>query len=144
MRFARFAAVEIATYGGLKKKTGTLPEPRSPARPVRYVFLISNTTKMPSYLGGWDLYRHERVVAKGGRTDQRWDAGVGVGGRKPGSSARVWRSLDADKPPKVEPTERGQHDNCSKEDCSNGMSSEDRRRSDPQDEPPLENPLERV
>jgi hypothetical protein len=31
-------------------------------------------------------------------TDQRWDASVGVGGGKPGSTATAWHSLDVDHP----------------------------------------------
>jgi hypothetical protein len=55
-------------------------------------------------------------VAKRARTDHRWDAGVGVGGGKPGSNARVWRSLDVDQLVDVEPAERGHHDTSTKED----------------------------
>jgi hypothetical protein len=36
------------------------------------------------------------VEARRVRTDKRWDADVGAGGGKPGSVARVWRSLDVD------------------------------------------------
>jgi hypothetical protein len=56
---------------------------------------------------GWKIYLQEFVVSRRVRTDQRLDAGVGAGGGKPGSCARVWRSLDVDKHVDVEPTERG-------------------------------------
>jgi hypothetical protein len=42
------------------------------------------------------LYLLKCVEAKRARTNNRWDAGVRAGGGKPGSSARVWRSLDVD------------------------------------------------
>jgi hypothetical protein len=58
------------------------------------------------------------------RTDWRWDAGVGAGGGKPGSNARVWRSLDVDRLVDVEPAERGQHDTNNEEDCRDWRSGE--------------------
>jgi hypothetical protein len=63
-------------------------------------------------------------VARRIRTDQRWDAGVGHGGEKPGSNARVWRSLNVDQPADVEPAERGQHDNNIEEDYRDGKRGE--------------------
>jgi hypothetical protein len=63
------------------------------------------------------------------RTDQRWDAGVGVGGGKPGINALVCRSLDVDHHVDVEPVERGQHSN-NEENSRDGRSGEvSRRRS---------------
>ena len=68
------------------------------------------------------MYLHECGVARRVRTDQRWDTGVGDGGRKPGNNVRVWRSLDIDHHADVDPAERGQHDTKSEEDCRNGRS----------------------
>jgi protein tyrosine/serine phosphatase len=51
-------------------------------------------------------------------------AGVGVGGGKPGSSAKVWRSLYVDEHAGVEPAERGQHDINTEEDYRDGRSGE--------------------
>jgi hypothetical protein len=90
------------------------------------------------------MYLQKCVVARGVRTDQRWDAGVGAGGGKPASSARVWRSLDVDEHVDVEPAERGQHDTRSEEDCSDGRSGEVWPRGAPQYQPPRENPVRRV
>jgi hypothetical protein len=46
-------------------------------------------------------------VKRGERTNQRLVEGVGAGGGKPGSNARVWRSFDIDQHGDVEPAERG-------------------------------------
>jgi hypothetical protein len=85
------------------------------------------------------VYGGERV-----RTDQRWDAGVRDGCGKPGSNAWVWRSLDVGQHVDVEPAERGQHDTSNEKDYSDVRSGEIWRRGDPQDQPPLENPVRRV
>jgi hypothetical protein len=77
------------------------------------------------------MYLHECVEARRVQTDQRWDAGVGAGDGKPGSSARVWRSLDVDQLADVEPVERGQRDTTNEEECRDG-------RSGPHDQPPPE------
>jgi hypothetical protein len=77
------------------------------------------------------------------RTYQRWDAGVGAGGGKPGSIVRVCRSLDVDHHANVEPTVRGQHNNIN-EDCSDGTSGEVWRRGVLEDQPPPKNPERRV
>jgi hypothetical protein len=61
---------------------------------------------------------------RGIRTDQRWDAGVGARGGKPGSGTRVWHPLDVDQHATVEPAERGKHDTSSEEDCRDGRSGE--------------------
>jgi hypothetical protein len=84
------------------------------------------------------------VVASRVRTDKRWDADVGDGGGKPGSNARVWRSLDVDQPLDVEPPERGRHDTINEEDYRDGRSGEVWRRGAPEDQPPPENPVRRV
>jgi hypothetical protein len=91
VRSARFAAVGKALHGGLLKIIifCTLLAPRSPARAVRYAFSRPDTTKIPSHLGGWGLYLKECVMARSVRTYQRWDAGVGACGGKPGSNASV-------------------------------------------------------
>jgi hypothetical protein len=68
------------------------------------------------------------------RTDKRCDTGVGAGHGKPGSNARVWRSLDVGQHVDVEPAERGKHN--TEEDCRDGRSGEVWRRGDPQDKPP--------
>jgi hypothetical protein len=81
---------------------------------------------------------------EGVRTDQRWDAGVGAGGVKPGSTARVWRSLDVDEPADVQPAEREHHDIISEENCRDERRGEDKRRGDPQNQPPPENLARRV
>jgi hypothetical protein len=52
------------------------------------------------------MYFQECVVARRARTDQRWDEGVGAGGGKPGSNARVLRALDVDHHDGIEPVER--------------------------------------
>jgi hypothetical protein len=70
------------------------------------------------------MYLQECVVARRVRTDQRWDVDVRARCGKPGSSARVWRSLDVDQHVDVEPAGRGQHDTNSKEDCRDGGSGE--------------------
>jgi hypothetical protein len=70
------------------------------------------------------------------RTDQRWDAGVGAGGGKPGRSAKVWRSLLVHLHVDVEPAEREQHDNINEEDCRDGRSSEGWRRGVVEDQSP--------
>jgi hypothetical protein len=70
------------------------------------------------------MHLQQCVVARGLRTDQRWDAGVGVGGGKPGSNAKVWRSLDVDRQADIEPAERRQHDTSSDEDIRDGGSDE--------------------
>jgi hypothetical protein len=70
-------------------------------------------------------------VERGVRTDQRWVGGVGAGGKKSGSSARVWRSLDADQHVDVEAAEKGQHDNNNEKDCRVGRSGGIWRRGDP-------------
>jgi hypothetical protein len=57
--------------------------------------------------------------------------------------ARLWRSLDADKRADVESVERGQHDN-SEEDYRDERSGEVRRRGNPKDQPPPDNPVRRV
>jgi hypothetical protein len=75
---------------------------------------------------GWGLYFQECAV----ETDQKWVWGVGAGDKKSGSSARVWRSLDADQHVDVEAAERGQHDNNNEEDCRVGRSGEIWRRGD--------------
>jgi hypothetical protein len=84
------------------------------------------------------MYLQECVVARGARTDQRWDAGVGDGGGKSGGNAREWCSLDVDHDVDVDPAERGQHDTSSEEDCRDGRSGEAWRQGDPQDLPPPE------
>jgi hypothetical protein len=84
------------------------------------------------------------VVERRVRTDRRWDAGIGAGGGKPGSGARVWRSLDVDKLANVEPAERGQHDMNNEKDCRHGWSGEVMRRGVREDHPPLETPVWRV
>jgi hypothetical protein len=66
------------------------------------------------------MYAHEYVVARRVRTDQVWDAGVGACGGIRGRSAREWRSLDVDHHDDVEPTERGQHNIITEEDCRVG------------------------
>jgi hypothetical protein len=71
------------------------------------------------------------VVERRIRTDQRRDAGVGASGRKPGSRARVWRSLAVDNRADIEPAERGQYDNVSEEYCRDGRSGEVWRRGVP-------------
>jgi hypothetical protein len=74
------------------------------------------------------------VVARGVRTDRRWEAGVGAGGGKLGSNAtRVWRSFDVDHHVDVEPAERGQHDTSGEEVCRDGRSGEVWGRGDLQD-----------
>jgi hypothetical protein len=70
------------------------------------------------------MYLQKCVVRRRVRADQRWDAGVGVGGGEPGNNARVWRSLDVDKHAYVEPADRGQHDTNGEEDCRDGKSNE--------------------
>jgi hypothetical protein len=84
------------------------------------------------------MYLHECVMERGGRTDKRWAEGVGASGGKPGSNARVRRSLDIDQRGDVELAERGHHDNNNEEECHVGRSGEVQRRGDPQDQPPLE------
>jgi hypothetical protein len=64
------------------------------------------------------------VEARRVRTDQRWDAGVGASGGKPGSGVRVWRSLDVDQHDDVEPAERGRHDTINEEDCRDKRSGD--------------------
>jgi hypothetical protein len=103
-----------------------------------------DTTKIPSHLGEWGMCLHECVVARSVDTDRRWDAGVGDGGGKPGSGARVWRSLDVDQLANVEPAERRPHDMNSEEDCRDGRSGEVRRMGVHEDQPPPENPVWRV
>jgi hypothetical protein len=90
------------------------------------------------------MYFHECVVERRERTDQRRVEGVGAGGGKPGSNARVWRSLDVDRHADVGPAERGQHDNKSEEDSHPERSDEVWRRGDPHNQPPVENPVRRV
>jgi hypothetical protein len=68
------------------------------------------------------------VVERRERMDQRWDVGFGVGGGKPRSNARVWRSLDVDQHVAVEHAYRGQHDRNAEEDCRDGRSGEVWRR----------------
>jgi hypothetical protein len=87
------------------------------------------------------LYLQECVVARRVRTDQRWDAGVGACGGKPGSNARIWRSLDVDRHDDVEPAERGQHDNNYRGDCRDGRSGEVLRRGINEDQPPPVSPV---
>jgi hypothetical protein len=81
---------------------------------------------------------------EGVRTDERWDAGDGVGGEKPGRRARAWRSLDVDQYGDVEPAERGQHDMIIEEVCRDVRSGEVWRWGDPRDQPPPVNPVRRV
>jgi hypothetical protein len=76
--------------------------------------------------------------------DQRWVEGVGAGGGKPGSNARVWGSLDVDQPTYVDPAERGQQDNDNEEDYRDGRSGEAWRRGVFEDQPPPKNPARRV
>jgi hypothetical protein len=53
------------------------------------------------------MHFQDCVVERRVRTDQRWVEGVGAGGGKPGSGARVRRSLDVDQHVvDVEPAER--------------------------------------
>jgi hypothetical protein len=77
------------------------------------------------------MYLHECVVARRVRTDHQWDSGIGVGGGKPGSNAKVRRSLDVDQPVDVDPAEREQHNTNSEEDCRDGRSGEVWRRGVP-------------
>jgi hypothetical protein len=86
----------------------------------------------------------ERVVARRVRTGQRWGAGVGVGGGKPGSIARVWRTIDVDQSHDVEPVDRGQHDTTNEEDRHDGRSNEVCRRVVHEGQPPPENPVRGV
>jgi hypothetical protein len=95
-----------------------------------------DTTWILSYLRGWGMYFQECVVKRRVHTDQRWVQGVRVGGGKPGSSARVQRSLDVDQPSYVEPAEKGQHDNNTEEDCRVGRSGEVWWRGVLEDQPP--------
>jgi hypothetical protein len=74
------------------------------------------------------MYLHECVEATRLWTGQRWDAGVGPGGGKPGSINRVWRSLDVDQLAHVEPARRGQHDTNNEKDYRDGRSGEFWRR----------------
>jgi hypothetical protein len=85
------------------------------------------------------MYLHECVVARGLRTDQRWEAGVGAGGEKPGSNTWVWRSLGVNHLVNVEPADMGQHDTSNEEDCRDGRNGEVWRRGDPHDQPPPRN-----
>jgi hypothetical protein len=64
------------------------------------------------------------VEARRVRTDQQWNSGVGAGGGKPRSIARVWLSLDVDHLANVEPAERGHHDTMSDEDYRDRRSGE--------------------
>jgi hypothetical protein len=57
------------------------------------------------------MHLHECVVERRVRTDKRWDVDVGGGGGKPGSNAKVWRSLDVDQYADVELAERNHHHN---------------------------------
>jgi hypothetical protein len=82
----------------------------------------------PLYLEGWYIYSQECVEARRVWADQRWDAGVGACGLKPGSNASVWRSLDEAQHADVEPAERGQHDTKSDEERRDGRSGEVWRR----------------
>jgi hypothetical protein len=84
------------------------------------------------------------VVARKVRTDQRWDAGVGAGGGKPGSNARVWRSLDVDQHVHVEPADRGQHGTNTEEDGRDGRCGEVWRRDVHEDQPQPKNLARRV
>jgi hypothetical protein len=52
------------------------------------------------------MYLQECVMERRVPTDQRWVEGVGASREKPGSNARVWRSLDADQHAHVKPAER--------------------------------------
>jgi hypothetical protein len=90
------------------------------------------------------MYLQECVVARMVRMDHRWDTGDRAGGGKPGSNARVWRSLDVDRHDDVEAAKRGQHDTGSEEDCRNGRSGKVWRRGVREDQPPPDNPVQRV
>jgi hypothetical protein len=90
------------------------------------------------------MYLHECVAERREHTDQRWVKGVGAGGGKPGSNARVWRSLDVDHVVNAEPAERGYHNNSSEEDYRDGRSGEVSWRCVPEDQPLLENPVRRI
>jgi hypothetical protein len=74
------------------------------------------------------MYVQECVEVRRVRTHPRWNAGVRAEGVKPGSNARVWRSLDVDEHANVEAAERGQHDNSNEEDSHDGRSGEVWRR----------------
>jgi hypothetical protein len=66
------------------------------ARPI--CFFGVKDYNIHSYLEGVGHALHERLMARRVRPDERWEAGVGAGGGKPGSSARKGRSLAVDKP----------------------------------------------
>jgi hypothetical protein len=72
------------------------------------------------------------------------DAGVGAGGGKPGSNAKVWRSLDVSQYANVEKAERGEHDTNNEKGYRDGRSGEVRRQGVLEDQPPPENPVRRV
>jgi hypothetical protein len=75
------------------------------------------------------MYLRECVDARRVRTHHRCDAGVEVGGEKPGSNARIgWRSFDVNQLVGVEAAERGEHDNDNEEGCRDGRSGEVWRR----------------
>jgi hypothetical protein len=58
------------------------------------------------------------------RRDQRWVVGIGAGAGKPGSSARVRRSLNVDKLADVEPAAKRQHNHSSEDYYRDGRSGE--------------------
>jgi hypothetical protein len=73
----------------------TLPTPRSPPRPVRYVFTWPYIAKYrPTWGVGLVFQKH--AVARRIRPDQRWVAGFGAGGGQRGSIAMALRSLAID------------------------------------------------
>jgi hypothetical protein len=105
--------------------------------PFQYQILL---TKIPSHLGVGHVSSGV-CGAHGGTDGSTVIRGCWSWRRKARNSARVWRSLDVDMHTDVESADMGQHDANTEEDCHHERSGVDWRRGDPQDEPPLENPV---
>jgi hypothetical protein len=121
----------------------TLPAPRSPAQPIRYVFPRLNTLiYSPDKEAGAVFVKID--LARRTRTDKRCVEGVGASVGQPGSSSREGRSLLVNQHVDVKLTQGGKSPTPT---AGRTLATEGAARSggcDPHDQPPEENHVRRV